>query len=167
MTQDTGAADYLARHFGKRSAAPVFITTLGNDRHAKITPRQLISREREAIEWFVARSDLPERACYFCVSTVQPGAHRRAKDTLAQLVGLHVDLDFKSIDASPAEVEQVLAELPLLPNRVNHSGHGLHAYWLFNKALAATPESVARLEDALKLLAKVLAGDPRCARRRA
>jgi Family of unknown function (DUF5906) len=79
---------------------------------------------------------------------------------LAELTGLHADIDFKGVGASEAEILAALEALPLRPSRVNHSGHGVHAYWLFKKALAANEDNMARLEAALKRLAIVVAGDP-------
>ena len=94
------------------------------------------------------------------MSTLRPGAPRRVKENVAELPGLHVDVDFKDIEASPSEIEAALARLPLQPQRINASGHGLHCYWFFPKALPATLDNIARVEAALKTLADVLAGDP-------
>lgn len=90
---------------------------------------------------------------------MQPGK-RRNKENLAELVCLHADLDFKSIEATPAQIRRVVAQLPLLPSRVVFSGHGLHAYWIFPVGLPATHENIERIEGALRRLSDVLAGDP-------
>jgi Protein of unknown function (DUF3631)/RepB DNA-primase from phage plasmid len=52
----------------------------------------------------------------------------------------------------------------LLPaSLVIGTGGGLHCYWLFHEAEAATPEAVARVETALRRLADHIGGDPQCA----
>ena len=89
-----------------------------------------------------------------------PASAAAPRANLAELTGLHADIDFKSVAATEAEILAALEALPLLPNRVNHSGHGMHAYWLFKKALTANEDNIARLEAALKRLATVVAGDP-------
>src|SRR5262249_58140331 len=43
------------------------------------------------------------------------------------------------------------------------TGGGVHCYWLFHEAEAATPEMVARVEAALRRLADHIGGDAQCA----
>ena len=117
----------------------------------------------EDIEAFLRKWDRPDRAAYFCTATVQAGAMTRSKATLAELNGLHIDIDFKSITISAEEAERKLQQLMLLPSKVVASGGGLHAYWLFKEALPATPENIERVEGLLQLLADHLGGDPACA----
>src|SRR5262245_30778058 len=153
----------------ERSQAPVLFASLANDRAQtrRIPPRHLISREVDRLETFVARWDQPERALYFCVSALRPGAWRRAKDTLSELVCLHADLDCKNIDASQAQIKRASEALPLRPQLVVSSGHGFYCYWLLQQPLVATSENIARIEATLRRLAEVLAGDPavcECAR---
>jgi hypothetical protein len=158
----TDGIQFLTALFGTRSTAPVFVTSLANDRSAtrRIPPRQVVTRDPECVEAFGVKWDQPERALYFCVATLRPGITRRAKENLCELVCLHCDLDFKGIDATRKEVEAALKRLPLRPHLLVFSGHGLHAYWLFDKALPANETNIARVERLLKQLANVLAGDP-------
>ena len=93
---------------------------------------------------------------FISASTLLPGRQQRRKDTLAELTGLHADIDFKGVDATPAEIEKALRQLQLPPSCINFSGHGFHCYWLFREALAATPENNARVETALRRLAITL-----------
>ena len=67
-------------------------------------------------------SGTAERATYFAVSTVRPGATTWSKATLAELNGLHVDIDFKSIAITPEEAECKLQEVMHLPSKIVHSG---------------------------------------------
>jgi hypothetical protein len=159
MTTHTGAARYLMDIFGSRTAAPVFVTSLANDKDqsGRYPPRQIITRNRKQIAAFAEKWDKPGRALYFCVSTIKPGINRRGKTNLAELTGLHIDIDFKNTTASPADVRAALERLPLKPHRINHSGRGIHAYWFFNKAMGATPENIVRVETALRRIADLLA----------
>jgi hypothetical protein len=161
MTTNAGASvAFLTRLFASRTEAPVFITSLANDKNnTRVKPRQLITRDLEPIERFVEQWDQPERALYFCVSTIQPGKHQRSKETIAELTGLHADIDHKGVDATTDEIEKTLRQLKLPPSCVNFSGHGHHCYWLFHEALPATPENKQRVEAALRRLAHLLAGD--------
>jgi hypothetical protein len=56
------------------------------------------------------RKDLgdTDECLYFCVSTVKPGENKRSKETLAELNGLHVDIDFRSVEGTAEHVERAL-----------------------------------------------------------
>jgi hypothetical protein len=158
----TPAVKFLAALF-KRSAAPVFVCSLANDRSAtrRIPPRSVVTRDGELVERYAAKWDAPERGLFFCVATLQPGVSRRAKSNLAEIVTLHADLDSKNIAATPEEIQAALAsKVPPLPSIAVFSGHGLHLYWRLQQALSATPENIERIEVALRKVAGVFAGDP-------
>ena len=159
------ASHFLADMFGASTAAPVYISSLPNAdaREREVGERHVATRRPEDIEAFLRKWDRPDRAAYFCTATVQAGAMTRSKATLAELNGLHIDIDFKSITISAEEAERKLQQLMLLPSKVVASGGGLHAYWLFKEALPATPENIERVEGLLQLLADHLGGDPACA----
>jgi hypothetical protein len=154
------AARFLATLFA-RSKAPVFVTSLANDKgqSQRLPSRSIVTRECDTVERFAAKWDQLERALYFCVGTIKPGSQRRARETVAELVCLHADLDLKTVDASRTEIDAALKRLRCRPQLVVFSGHGLHCYWLLDAGLQATPKNVARVEAALKTLANVLAGD--------
>jgi hypothetical protein len=155
------SVQFLTALFGPRSTGPVFVTSLANEKSQKyrIHSRWIASREVERIEKFVAKWDQPERALYFCVSTVRAG-QQRSKDTVVELTCLFADLDFKTIEEDGDKIKKVLRALPLPPQLVNFSGHGLHCYWPFDVALPATGDNIERVERLLTRLADVLAGDP-------
>jgi hypothetical protein len=94
----SAAVKFLADMF-RRSSAPVFVTSLANDKSQshRLPPQQIITRQGNLVDRFIAKWDQPERAIYFCVATLQPGATRRCKENLAELICLHVDLDYKNI----------------------------------------------------------------------
>jgi hypothetical protein len=159
------ASTFLAGMFGASTAAPVFICSLPNAdaRERERGERHVATREPVHIEAFLRKWDRRDRALYFAVATVKPGSITRSKATLAELNGLHVDIDAKSITIDIEEAEQKLREVMHLPSKVVASGGGLHGYWLFKEALPATPENIGRIETLLHLLADHLAGDRACA----
>jgi RecA-family ATPase len=80
---------------------------------------------------------------YDCVSPLQE--ERRAKDTVAQIVGLHWDLDARQLKESKEEIiERTRAKLePFgILSRVTDSGRGVHIYSIFNEPIeAGAPEA--------------------------
>ena len=156
-------AEFLAQVFGPTTTAgAVFVCSLLNDGAGG--ERFVTTRDQGEITAFARAWDQPERGLYYCVSTIQPNARRRAKDTLAEIAAfLHADLDFKDIDASPDEIRRALRDLMCPPSIVIASGHGLHALWLLKEALEATPENIAEVERLLKLLTEYLSADPKAA----
>jgi hypothetical protein len=159
------ASAFLADMFGPATVAPVFICSLPNADAREREPgeRHVATRERKHVEAFLRKWDRKDRALYFCTATVRPGSTTRSKATIAELNGLHTDIDFKSIADSPEEAERKLHQLMHLPSKIVHSGGGLHCYWILKEALEATPENIERLEVLLRLLADHLGGDLACA----
>ena len=143
----------------------VYISSLANAESKDSEPgeKHIITRDAADIDAFVQRWNRKGRGLFFCVSTIAPAAIRRAKDTLAELTGLHADIDFKSVDAAPDEIERALGQLRLLPSYVICSGNGFHVYYVFREGIEASPENKARVEAALRLLADHLGGDLQCA----
>jgi RecA-family ATPase len=80
---------------------------------------------------------------YDCVSPLRE--ERRAKETVAQIVGLHWDLDARQLKESKQEIiEKTRAKLePFgILSRVTDSGRGVHIYSVFNEPVeAGTPEA--------------------------
>jgi hypothetical protein len=160
---------FLDTLFARSANGTLFVTSLANDRAlaTKLAPRQIVTRDVEAIRKFMLGYDVMGRACYVCVATIKMGITRRAKANLADLVTLHADLDFKGIALAPADIERLLKLMEPRPSLAVHSGHGIHLYWVLKEPLPATPENIARVEWSLRKFAYVLAGDPQvceCAR---
>jgi RecA-family ATPase len=90
---------------------------------------------------------------YDCVSPLRE--ERRAKDTVAQIIGLHWDLDARQLKESKQEIiEKTRAKLePFgILSRVTDSGRGVHIYSIFNEPIeAGTPEA----ESAYRLLRRM------------
>ena len=80
---------------------------------------------------------------YDCVSPLRE--ERRAKDTVAQIAGLHWDLDARQLKESKEEIiEKTRAKLePFgILSRVTDSGRGVHIYSIFNEPIEAeTPDA--------------------------
>jgi hypothetical protein len=125
------AARFLADMFADATSAPVYICSLPNhdEAHPPVGERHVATRELPLFQQFVRKWDRPGRGLYFCVSTIKPGASTRKKETIAEINGLHVDIDFRSVEGTPEDVERALRQVQLLPSKVVRSGGGLHAYW--------------------------------------
>ena len=128
----------------------VYVCSLANDVGRE---RRLVTRDKRKIRAFVEKWDVAGRGLYFCTSTVR-GDHR-SKDTTAECRFLHADIDFKNFSIGIADVAQRLKSCALPPSTLVHSGHGMHAYWFFDKTTKATDE----IDEMLKRLAVVVSGD--------
>src|SRR5262245_44190695 len=80
---------------------------------------------------------------YDCVSLLRE--ERRAKDTVAQIAGLHWDLDARQLKETKQEIiEKTRAKLESfgILSRVTDSGRGVHIYSIFNEPIeGGTPEA--------------------------
>lgn len=162
MTDTAGQAiDFIKTLFGASTDAPVYICSLANEKDDPKEPgeRKVTTRDGGDIARFITKWDRKRRAIYFCVGTIN--GQRRAKDTVVEIVGLHADIDAKDLEISLSEVDTRLASLRYRPSITVASGNGRHAYWLFKEAirLQDEPDSIERLEQALRQLADVVGGD--------
>jgi DNA polymerase I-like protein with 3'-5' exonuclease and polymerase domains len=159
-SQDMLPSEFLAEHFGT-AIGSIYICSLPNER-GNGQPAEIVGRGGgNRLDKLVLNTwDREDRGTFFCVATVQPKQTRRSKDTLCEIVCLHLDIDLEKIDLDAAAVLALLKQLALPPSRIVNSGHGLHAYWLLREPLQATPETIFRVEHLLKKLADMLGGDP-------
>jgi hypothetical protein len=158
------AAEFIVAMFGPHPDGRVYVATLPNPENKGTKsdgPDELhvLSRSSAQITDFVTRHDQPGEGCFACVATIQDKATRRAEKTVAQIVCLHAEIDFRQIQETPEEAERVIVDLPLSPSRAHHSGHGLHLYWFLKTAIVGTPESSARHKQLLRCTADYLGGD--------
>jgi DNA primase RepB-like protein len=153
------AIDVLSVIFEGAPEGTVFLTALGPNGAV----HSLASRETDRIESFLQRHDRAGVGLYFCVSTLRDGANGRSKNNVGWIAGLHADVDYKDHDLAPEEIQRCLDQILLPASLVIETGGGLHAYWLFHEAETATPETIARVETALRRLADHVGGDPQCA----
>jgi hypothetical protein len=152
------AGEFIAERLSASTSGVAYICSLPNIKGEGFE-RNLITRNPAEIDAFVTKEDRVGRAIYGCVSLIQEGATRRAKETVAEIPGIWLDIDFKDIDETPEEVDRALRELALPPSRIVASGNGRHAYWDLKEALQATDETTVRVERLLKGLAAKLGGD--------
>ena len=121
----------------------------------------LISDDQDEIDRFVATWDRPGRAVYYCPNPLKVGATVRRIETVAAIVYLWVDIDFKDIAETPEAILDRLLQLPLQPTEVRNSGNGLHLIWELKEPIDADDaEGFGRACELLKRLAKCLSGDP-------
>src|SRR5262245_44838916 len=159
MIDVDAAIDTLATIFEAAPEGAVFLTALGPNGAV----HSLAARETDRIEAFVQRHDKAGVGIYFCVGTLRDGANGRSKSNVGWIAGLHADIDYKGHDLTADEIQHRLDQTLLPASLVIATGGGLHCYWLFHEAEAATPEAVARVETALRRLAYHIGGDPQCA----
>jgi hypothetical protein len=95
------------------------------------------------------------RCVYYsvCPRTSADQEARKGKG-VACVPGFWVDADSDTPD-----VVQRFRAFARPPHHIVFSGHGYHAYWRFDTPVAPTPA----LKQQLKVLARVLGGDPACA----
>jgi hypothetical protein len=117
VTREHPGADFIVSYFGTYSTMPIYLSSLPNaeDKDTEPGERHIITRNSEQIAAFVGKWDRPKRGIYFAVSPIARTATRRAKENVAELVGLHADIDFKSTAETPEEIERILGQLQMLP----------------------------------------------------
>lgn len=145
--------------------APVYICSLANDRDDSREPteRHVLTREDDAtVSAFITKWDRAGRGMFVCVSTIRAG-QKRNKETVCEIPGLWVDVDFKDVVDDEATILRRVKALPLPPSIINRSGNGLHLYWKFKEPLIVNivdgTETFERVEAALKLLVDLVGGD--------
>src|SRR5262245_16831827 len=158
MLDTDTALDALATLFEGAPEGTIFLTALGPNGAV----HSLAARETARVESFLQRYDQAETARYFCVSTLRDGARGRSKQNVGWIIGLHADVDFKDHDCAPEEIRQRIGRALLPASLVVETGGGMHCYWIFHEAEVATPETVARVETALRRRADRRGGDPQC-----
>ena len=149
-------ADFIKTMF-RHTEAPVFLTSLGNERNGVHNPHHIHTRDGDQVANFVTAWDKHGRGTFFCVSTVEDGK-QRSKATVVETLGLHADIDLKDVAEGIEEIERLLkTRIPDFPPSVLvRSGNGVHAYWLFREAIKGERE---RVEAALRQLADLIGGD--------
>src|SRR5215831_5616530 len=116
---------------------------------------------RAEAEAFARKHDKPGMGVYDCVSLLRE--KRRIKDNVAQIDGLHADIDAYKIGKTKEEVvkqlQDGLEDVGIL-TKINSSGRGIHVHFLFREPIeAATPEA-EHAERVLKRLVAHLGADP-------
>jgi len=116
---------------------------------------------RASAEAFAREHDKPGVAVYDCVSPLR--GRRRAKDNVALIEGLHVDLDIYKQNKTKEEAVKRLCDELLdvgILSGINSSGRGLQAYFLFREPVEAGTPEAENAQRVLKRLVAHLGGDP-------
>ena len=154
------ASEFIVALFGPHHSGRVYIASLPNIKtEGESEERHVLTRSSAQIVDFTRRHDQPGEGCFVCINLIKDKATRRAEENVTQIVCVHVDIDFSTVEATPEEVERIVAGLSLPPSRVHHSGHGLHVYWFLKTAIEATPENNDRHKRLLRQLADIVGGD--------
>jgi hypothetical protein len=159
------AIQFLRAYFAN-TTGPTFICSLANEK-GRGCEHYIISRDPAAVRKFLLMWDVAGRSTYYCTGTLKAEAERivrpkgspRCTENIAELVGLHIDVDFKNVSNEPGDILRQLLSLPLPPTIVVRSGHGWQGFWLFREPIGTTlgGEVVARVDR--RALGALLASD--------
>lgn len=156
--------DFVKTLFAHTTEA-VYVCSFPNERYDESQPgeRHLLTREGGQIMGFLKKWDRRGRGTFVCMSTID--GEKRNKDTAREIITLFADLDFKTIDGLPGDPAEARAEVLRQIKRLRHqpsiivfSGGGVHLYWLLKEPFSSQDER-DRIEDALRQLADIVAGD--------
>lgn len=148
--------DFFDEVFLQDTEGFIYICTLPNSKTtSSVGERNVVTRDVTRIEEFKDKWDKEGRGLFYCVSTMQEGKGRR-KDNTVECVMIHADTDAKDITVSIDEAVKAVQSLEIPPSRIHMSGRGIHSMWLFD----VPTKDFARVEDMLKQLCAVVAGDP-------
>jgi hypothetical protein len=120
---------------------------------------RLMSDDATAIEAFARQHDVPGRGVYECVAELRADAQRRARDTVAALPFLHVDIDLRALDTPR---DKVLAKLKKLPLRaeLRDSGGGFHVIFHLKEPVEVDTPEFQRANELRTKLTHLFCGDP-------
>jgi RecA-family ATPase len=112
-------------------------------------------------EAFARQHDKPGMGVYDCVSLLREP--RRIKDNVAQIEGLHVDIDAYKAGKTKEEIikrlQDELGDVGIL-SCINSSGRGVHVHFLFREPIEAGTPEAENAQRVLKRLVAQLGADP-------
>src|SRR5262245_10732136 len=113
-------------------------------------------------EAFARQYDKPGMGVYDCVSPLRE--RRRTKASVAQIVGLHVDIDCYKAGLTRAEAaEKIYANVAApfgIITQINSSGRGIQVYSLLREPIEADAPEAENAQRLLKEFVARLGGDP-------
>jgi RecA-family ATPase len=116
---------------------------------------------RASAEAFARQHDRPGMGVYDCVSPLRE--RRRTKDNVAQIEGLHADLDAYKMGKTKEEIVKRLQDefydVGIL-SCINSSGRGIHAHFLFREPIEAGSPDAEKAQQTLRRLVTHLGADP-------
>jgi RecA-family ATPase len=116
---------------------------------------------RASAETFAREHDKPGMGVYDCVSLLRE--RRRTKDNVAQIDGLHADIDaYKMGDTKDEIIKRLKDEFANagILSKINSSGRGIHVHFLFREPIEAGTPEAERAQQVLKRLVAHLGADP-------
>jgi RecA-family ATPase len=116
---------------------------------------------RAQAEAWAREHDRPGMGVYDCVSALRE--RRRIKPNVAQIYGLHVDIDaYKSATPKDDIIKKLNDSLMQfsLVSRINSSGRGIHVHCTFREPIEAGTPEAERAEAVLRRLVAHLGADP-------
>jgi hypothetical protein len=123
-------------------------------------PKTLRSDDDNLIARWVKAEDRPGFSVYNCPNPLKSGAATHGKDSIAAIVQIFVDTDFKDIVESAEQVDEKLANLLLPASEIVDSGHGRHVKYNLKEPIPADDPAFARACAVQATLIEYLAGDP-------
>jgi RecA-family ATPase len=116
---------------------------------------------RTKAEAFVREHDKPGMGVYDCVALLKE--ERRAKDTVAEIPGLHWDIDARQVNENKEQIiKRVRDKLEAfgLLSRLIDSGRGVHVYSTLREPIAAGAPEMQAAEQLLTRMIEHLGADP-------
>jgi hypothetical protein len=162
--------EQFLRTFFATTTGAVFVCSLPNEK-GKGGEQSVVTRDTATIMRFLSRWDVAGRGTYYCTGTLKSAEDRiprrrmyespRRTENIAELVGLHADIDYKNVTNDPDDILRQLKQLPCAPTIIVRSGHGWQCFWLFREAIGTDlgADIIARIVAARAKLAELLAGD--------
>lgn len=149
------AAEFLSRWF--RRGDRIALVSISNDRDQtrKYPPRNFVTTNPATATSLIEKYDYDGRAAFFGVNPVL--ADERGKDHVAEIIGLHADIDLHGVVEEREAVLAALGRLRIKPTAVVSSGNGYHVYYRYHQPLP--PEQTASHEALLKRLCRFLGAD--------
>src|SRR5262245_42306940 len=102
------AAEFVVALFGPHQDGRVYIASLPNpdNKSDGLKEHHVLTRSSAQITDFITRHDQPGEGCFTCVSLIKDKATRRAEKTVAEIVCLHAEIDFRQIEETPEQAER-------------------------------------------------------------
>jgi RecA-family ATPase len=123
-------------------------------------PKTLRSDDDSLIARWVKAEDRPGFSVYNCPNPLKPSATTHGKDSIAAIVQIFVDTDFKDIIETPNQVDEKLVNLLLPASEIVDSGHGRHIKYNLKEPIPTDDPAFARACAVQAILIEYLAGDP-------